>query len=119
MIHAGRLWARGDLGRDDERPGEAERDALRWGLPRIPGRRRPPEPDGLWPDHVDAALAFLAISGQWRGLALADGSVRWIGLDYTAAQAGLALAGLTVTPELWSEIRLIEAGAVEELNRRG
>lgn len=61
--------------------------------------------------------AFLAVDRQWRGVASPMGGVQWLGLDYTAAQAGLALAGISVSPELWTEICLIEAGATEELNR--
>ena len=61
--------------------------------------------------------AFLAVAGQWRCHALANGALLWSGLDYTAAQAGLALSGLDPDPETWAEVRLIEAGALEELNR--
>ena len=43
----------------------------------------------------------------------------WIGLDYTAARAGLDLAGIEMTPGLWAEVRDIESGAIEELNARG
>lgn len=45
--------------------------------------------------------------------------VIWVGLDYGAARAALDLAGLTVTPETWADVRAIEGGAIEELNRRG
>lgn len=43
----------------------------------------------------------------------------WLGLDYAAAEAGLRLAGIAATPELWSDIRLIEAGAKAALNGEG
>jgi len=62
-------------------------------------------------------VAFLSVAGQWRGVALPNGGLLWLGLDYTAAQAGLSLAGLAPSPETWAEVRLIEAGAKEELNR--
>jgi hypothetical protein len=45
--------------------------------------------------------------------------VIWLGIDYTAARAALDLAGLRVTPEVWDEVRTIEEGAVEEMNRHG
>lgn len=35
-----------------------------------------------------------------------------IGLDYAGARAGLELAGIAMTPALWEQVRLIEAGAV-------
>lgn len=44
------------------------------------------------------------------------GTLIWHGLDYTAARAGLELAGIEITPEQWAELRQIEAGAIEELN---
>ena len=53
------------------------------------------------------------MSGNW------GGKVVWIGLDYAAARAALDLAGMTVTPEIWADVRAIEGGAIEELNRRG
>jgi hypothetical protein len=42
----------------------------------------------------------------------------WMGLDYGAAKAGLELAGIEVTPETWADLRVIEEGAIEEMNRR-
>jgi hypothetical protein len=64
--------------------------------------------------------AWCAISGQWRTQAisgLGGAAMIWLGLDYSAARAGLDLAGIEMTPDLWSEVRAIEAGAIEELNR--
>ncbi|MEZ5752860.1 MAG: DUF1799 domain-containing protein [Paracoccaceae bacterium] len=84
----------------------------------MPGRAAGAQGEGdLWPDHRDALVAFLAIAGQWRCTGLANGALLWTGLDYAAAQAGLALAGLNPAPEVWNEVRQIEAGALEELNR--
>lgn len=40
----------------------------------------------------------------------------FLGLDHTAAEAGLRLAGIEVTPELWADIRTVEEGAKEALN---
>jgi hypothetical protein len=45
--------------------------------------------------------------------------VIWLGIDYAAARAALDLAGLSVTPEIWNDVRTIEEGATEEMNRRG
>ena len=45
------------------------------------------------------------------------GRLIWLGLDYGAARAALDLAGITVTPATWAELRCIELGAIEELNR--
>lgn len=65
--------------------------------------------------------AWCAVSGQWRTQAvssLGGAALIWLGLDYTAARAGLDLAGIDITPDLWTEVRIIESGATEELNRR-
>lgn len=39
------------------------------------------------------------------------------GLDYGAARCGIEAAGFTITPELWTKIILIEAGALEAKNK--
>jgi hypothetical protein len=40
----------------------------------------------------------------------------WIGLDYAAAAAGLAGAGIETTPEIWSGLRVMESAARNVLN---
>jgi hypothetical protein len=34
-------------------------------------------------------------------------------LDYAAAESGLRLAGITMTPDLWSDVQQFEAGALQ------
>lgn len=75
-----------------------------------------PDPNaGVWPENVAAVEAFLVCSSQWR---MVDGmsGMRVIGLDYAGVKAGLELAGIEVTPDLWSDIRLVEAGARTAMN---
>lgn len=72
--------------------------------------------EGIWPDHEPALIAFLAVSNQWRIASHGLQGSRYIGLDYKAVHAGLDLAGITVTPEVWADLRLIEAGATQALN---
>lgn len=62
-------------------------------------------------------MAFLHISGQWRTASRGLGGTHYIGLDYTAAKYGLDFAGVTVSPATWMDLRLIETGALNELNR--
>ncbi len=40
----------------------------------------------------------------------------WIGLDYAAATAGLAAAGIGVTPTLWAELKVMERAGRDALN---
>jgi len=70
----------------------------------------------VWAQNVEAARAFLWISGQWRITALAGGGVYWGGLDYTAAKAGLEMAEVEVTKQLWADVRVIEQGARSVMN---
>jgi len=35
-----------------------------------------------------------------------------VGLDYTAARAGLRMSGIRITPQLWAEVQVIESAAV-------
>jgi hypothetical protein len=113
LTWAGRAWATGTLcggaSRDD-----AEESAF-WGLD--PDLLTPSETTGIWESNVQAVTAFLSIDSQFRMTGLARGGVLVTGLDYQGARAGLDLAGITVTPDLWRSIQLIEAGAVGALNR--
>lgn len=68
--------------------------------------------DGVWPENEGAVCAFLEVSTQFRVVAHFDGSLQRTGLDYTAAEVGLRQAGVTVTPELWQSLRVIEVGAL-------
>lgn len=44
------------------------------------------------------------------------GAVYWMGLDYSAAKAGLELSGIEVTPALWAGLRTMERAARDALN---
>lgn len=63
-----------------------------------------------------AIEAFLAVSTQWRFAGGGMGRLLALGLDYAGARAGLALAGIPVTRELWSDVMLIELGARTAMN---
>nr|RDS96960.1 hypothetical protein DWF04_03920 [Cereibacter sphaeroides f. sp. denitrificans] len=73
--------------------------------------------EGVWPENVAAVQAFLFVATQWRWVGGGMGGLMAIGLDYAGARAGLDLAGVEVTPALWHELTLIEAGALAALNR--
>ncbi|MCT4576888.1 DUF1799 domain-containing protein [Donghicola sp.] len=77
---------------------------------------RPEEEAALWPCHIPALEAFLSVQTQWRRTVFPMGGVIHEGLDYSAAEAGLRMAGIEVTPDLWQAVRHIEAGAKEVLN---
>jgi hypothetical protein len=72
----------------------------------------------VWPENWDTVAAFVAISTQWRALAMPTGHIRYMGLDYTGARAGLDAAGVEVTPELWTGIRIMEDAGRAAANGR-
>jgi len=93
---------------------ELVEDAEAWG---IPVEALPDEDlaEGVWPENVAAVEVFLAVAGQWRTVWNGE-ATRYIGLDYAAVRAGLALSRTKMTPDLWEQVRLVEAGARAALN---
>jgi hypothetical protein len=67
---------------------------------------------------VAAAEAFLAVSSQWRCAGLADGRLVRTGLDYAGVRAALEMAGMGMTPDLWSDLRVIETAAINAQGER-
>lgn len=96
---------------------DAETDAALWGIDLPQNWQGQPEEQGIWAENFPAFVAFLTVSGQWRCRSSGLGGAHWIALDYTAVKAGLEMAGITTTPEMWADLRSIEGGALDELNR--
>lgn len=71
---------------------------------------------GIWPENWDIVNAFLAVSTQWRAVPLADHRVYFMGLDYTAVQAGFAWSQIALDPEQWAGLRLMERAARDAMN---
>lgn len=113
-MDAGRAWARPAPVRQTE---EVTADAAFWGLTMEPAPLA--AETAIWEWHAPAWHAFLAVSRQWRTASVGMGGIVWIGLDYSATEAGLRQAGITIDTTIWAGLQLIEAGAIEELNRRG
>ena len=65
--------------------------------------------------NVPAVSAFLAVQTQWRLIAGPSG-LAWLGLDYGGVATGLAAEAVEVTPALWADLRVIEAGVVARMN---
>ncbi|WP_375227499.1 DUF1799 domain-containing protein [Roseobacter sp. S98] len=74
------------------------------------------EHQGVWPENLPALEAYASVCTQWRLLALADGNVMAVGLDYPAVKAGLELAGIGVNTALWADLQMIEIGARAAMN---
>lgn len=94
---------------------ELVESAAEWGIP----EDALPEEDhdgGVWPENEAAVRAYLAVSSQWRTTSLGEAGVHWLGLDYTAVRAGFRLAAVKMAPDLWDQVRLVEAGARDALN---
>lgn len=64
---------------------------------------------------VPALSLFAACMTQWR---FAGATGVPTGLDYGAVEAAARMMALPVTPQLFADLRQVEAGALEELARR-
>lgn len=113
----GRAWAEGTLSAAP-REDDAVSDARAWGLEldaesvaMING-----EPLEVWAWHEEALTAFLAVQNQWR-MAVGPAGSFPVGLDLQAAEAGFRLAGINMTPALWAEVQMIEAGAMSVMRK--
>jgi len=102
-------------------PDDAVADAEAFGFPAevIEQLRQSGSANGkveIWPENWPIIHAYAAISTQWRTAPIGMGAYRYLGLDYTAAKAGLELAGITVTTDQWKGVRVMERAATIELN---
>ena len=70
------------------------------------------ETDGIWPENAPAVQAFLRVQTQWAYICPGDGTTRRAGLDYQRVEAGLRMARVDVTPDLFDDIQVIEAGVL-------
>lgn len=71
----------------------------------------------IWSENWEVAEAFLCVSTQWRAIARGmEGAVYYQGLDYAGVGAGLAGAGVAVSPDIWAGLRVMEAAARNMLN---
>jgi hypothetical protein len=116
LKHAARHWAAG--GKRDY--SNAVKEAREFGLPEeaVAELEAASVDDGfeVWPENWEALEAFLAVSTQWRAIGRADGSVYWQGLDYAAVAAGLNGLGFATTPQIWADLKVMEAAARNRLN---
>ncbi len=96
---------------DPKTTDELDDDFRRFGLSYEADADDEPE-TGIWAENVEAVRAFLCIASQFRVVAPGDGSIRRTGLDYQGAKAGLRLARVKMTPELWADIQIIEDAVV-------
>lgn len=112
----GRAWARQELIHDPAEDVDLQRDLEAFGLPADHFADRAPVFEGIWEGHLPALGAFLLVQGQWRATSVGLGGIIWQGLDYTALRHATDMAGLDMTPDLFEQLRHIEAGALSELN---
>ena len=72
-----------------------------------------PDEYEVGPENWPAVQAFLCVQTQW-----STGMGGPTGLDYARMQAGLGMAGVHVTAELFEQLRLIESGALEGMAKK-
>ena len=128
LIEAAQRWARGKPSSADGEP-EAIKDLRRLGVsePEIAEAKRrlgllSTGAFAVFPENWTAVCAWSAVCTQWRTDAvpggMGPGRLVYLGLDYAGARAGLAMAAVELTPELWAGLQVMEGAAIEELNRR-
>ncbi len=126
---AARAWAAGSLDAATPRSFEDDEvlaDARRFGASaaELAGLRQillAGQADALsvWADNAPVVAAFVVTATQWRtALDLVDGRMRlvWIGLDYAGAKVSIEQSGMTISPALWTGLRIMEAAARDALN---
>lgn len=80
-------------------------------------RQEGPKGFEVWPENMAIVDLWLLIDTQWTPpIALADGRVLWIGLNYAAVRAGLDLAAATIDAVRWAGMRVMEEAATKALN---
>lgn len=96
---------------------EFEADLDYWG---IPDELRPEKPTeyGVLPENWDAVCLFLALQTQWN---ITPSGAR-SGLNYTSVRIVSNLRGMKLTPELFSDLQLMELTVInterENVNRK-
>jgi len=80
--------------------------------------RDKPEQDspGIWPEHQEVVRVFVAMRTQWRLTWNFEGRRFFEGLDYSALDAVYQGTGIKPTPELFSQLQLMEITAMNILN---
>lgn len=71
----------------------------------------------VWPENWKVVRAFLASTTQWRIASGMDG-ITYLGFDYSGVCAGLKMAKIKLKKSQWSDLRLMEAEAMQALNER-
>ena len=72
----------------------------------------------LWPDMVDSVALFFAMSTQWVWSSAGMAGTFRVGLNYSALEPAARLSGLTVTPVVFDDIRILEQEALSVWNRK-
>lgn len=72
----------------------------------------------VWPDNMPVIDAFMVVCTQWNTTSLANGQVLYHGLNYTGVKVGLDGADITLLPEQWADLRMVERVASAAMNGR-
>lgn len=83
----------------------------------LPARQVKPEPVEIWAEHAEAFDVFCACSSQWRIVAGMAGFFHQ-GVEATALAATMDMLGVADRRRCLQQVRQIEAGALEILNRK-
>lgn len=112
LTEAAALWASGGKSDDRAREDLASFGVDAAGIELALGPKD--EPFDIWPENHAAWQAFQRVQTQWASGGMGGPT----GLDYTRVRAGLQMAGVEVTAEIFEGLRLIEASALGAFNKR-
>ena len=69
------------------------------------------------PDEVDTVALFFALGTQWRWIAVPmSGAILRVGLDYAALAVTAVACGVTMTPAIFADIRVMEGAALSVMS---
>lgn len=109
----GRHWAGGSQGKASS----LEADAAAFGIAlSAVAAYLEPEDAEIWPEHAQAWEVFCCCDNQWRVITGASG-VFYQGLELPSLNTAMELCGVDDKKTCSMQVRLIESGAREVLNR--
>lgn len=89
-------------------------DATKLGGKRV----APAEPPIIWPDMADSFALFVASQTQWRFAAIGMAGTIKTGLDYAALEPVARFTNIAITPEVFADVRTLEAEALRVWSKR-
>lgn len=113
LVALGRHWAGGGQGGASS----LESDAAAFGIAlKAVEKYLAPDEAEIWPEHLQAWEVYSTCDNQWRVVA-GMGGVYYQGLELSSVTTAMELCGVEDRRTCMAQVRAIESGAREVLNR--